>query len=243
MIHGVNNPIDLRSFGYLVNKRINGLIINEITHDLCRTNKSILGIPNPNLVVSRQCKLPPGTLYILKHETSADIVTHLKSSSSLVFKSLPRHPAWHGPRAQFPRCPTGVSLDQTYTSDVDSPSFLAGPVRGQNARLRWRPMIGQSLLLLTCDPIWSFRRRCSSLARASLWRRCLLRCSFSSFVSSAGNDRSTDGPFVSFRFHLSTEAFRFVSVQLSRSFCIPLRFSRSFGCPIGARNEVFLDHR
>ena len=77
MVHGVNNPLDPRSFGHLMNKRINGLVNNEITHDLCRTNKSRLGIPNLNLVVSRQCKLPRGTLYILKHEASADIVTDI----------------------------------------------------------------------------------------------------------------------------------------------------------------------
>jgi hypothetical protein len=231
-----------------MNKRFNGLIITPFTYDLCRTNKSILGIPNLNLVVSRQCKLPRGTLYILKHETSADIVTYLNSSSSLVFKSFPRHPAWHGPRAQFPRCPMGVSLDQTYTSDVDSLSFLAGPVRGQNARLRWRPMIGQSLLLPTCDPIWSFRQRCSSLARASFYQlmATMSLAVLLLIIRKLGRERSIDRRsfrFVSFSFVDGSFSFRFVSVQLSRSFCIPLRFSRSFGCPIGARNEVFLDHR
>lgn len=125
---------------------------------------------------------------------------------------------------------------------MDSPYFLVGAVRGQNSCLTWRPMIGGNPLLLTCDPIWSFRQRCS-FARTSelLSNGDDVSCDAPSHHSCARPGRIDRPTVLLFRFVfiLSTAAFCFVSVQLSRSFCIPLRFSRSLGCPIGARNEVF----
>lgn len=87
--------------------------------------------------------------------------------------------------------------------------------------------------------------RTSELLSNNLWRRCLLRCSFSSFVSSAGNDRSTDGPFVSFRFHLSTEAFRFVSFRFSCPGVSVFRcaFLDPLAVQLVPETKFFLDHR